>query len=489
MTILDFTEATRILERFRAANVLVIGDLMLDEYVTGDARRVSPEAPVPVVSVSNESFGLGGAANVANQIAALGATVELAGVVGDDDAGSLFRKCCDDLGVGSNAVIVDESRPTTRKMRVIADRQHVLRVDREVTTPLAADVEARFVAALTNVSRPDVIVVSDYAKGVVTPTLYAHVVALARSWRVPLLVDPKDADLRKYDGATLVKANHHELEAAVRRLVRTDDVATREEQVAILLDRLDVESLVVTMGEQGLAVFERNAPPTILPTDAEQVFDVSGAGDVVLAVLALGAAIDLPRPVAAHLGNVAAGIAVRRLGVSIVGPGELAARLGGAQATKVLTRTQLTDRCGWWRAQGRSIVITNGCFDLLHPGHLHLLRHASELGDALVVAVNSDRSIRDLKGPDRPLISEGERTALIAALACVDAVVVFEGPDLVELLAELAPDVLVKGADYRIDDVVGRETVEAAGGRVALIDLLAEHSTTSLVERIRSGDG
>jgi D-beta-D-heptose 7-phosphate kinase/D-beta-D-heptose 1-phosphate adenosyltransferase len=475
-----------LLERFQELRLLVIGDVMLDEYRSGDVSRTSPEAPVPVVKVQDEHHCLGGAANVANVARALGASVDLFGAVGSDVAGERFTNECERLGIESTNLVRTDARPTTRKLRVLAQHQQVLRLDWEEERPIADEVADEVLARLRRCERPDVVIVSDYAKGFLTPKVLEGLMQQAKQWGAPVLVDPKYADLSRYRGATVIKANLREFEASVGHRVLDDLEAELAQGSAALMDAADIDALVVTLGERGLAICSRNAEPELMPTSARDVYDVSGAGDAVITVLGLSLALGVDIRTAARLANEAAGIAVGKSGVAVVEPEELAARFIHGVRDKVISRDELESRVAWWRVQKQKVVFTNGCFDLLHVGHLHVLRQAAALGDVLLVAVNSDDSVRRLKGETRPLIDERDRTALLAALDCVDAVVVFDEDTPLELIRAVRPHVLVKGGDYEREQVVGHDVIEAWGGTVELVPLLPGHSTTNLVDRIRS---
>ena len=485
---LSHGNVAQLLERFAGLRLVVLGDVMLDEYLTGHVERTSPEAPVPVVRAESETCSLGGAANVAHLARALGAEAQLFGVVGNDGAGQRFLAQCEAAGIDASNVLVAETRPTTRKLRVLAQHQHVLRVDWEEQRPIRPEMAAQVLERLRALERPDAMVISDYAKGFLSAEVLEGAIELAREWDVPVLVDPKYADLTRYRGATVIKANLKEFEAALGHKI----VDRLEEELttgsAAILETTGAQVLVVTLGDKGLAVFQRDMEGLLVSTSIQDVYDVSGAGDSVITVLALSLAVSLPVDEAARLANEAAGVAVGKSGVAVVSPGELAARFVHGASDKIVSRDELASRVAWWRVQDQKIVFTNGCFDLLHVGHLHLLREAAREGDVLLVAVNSDESVRRLKGKSRPLISSTERTALLAALDCVDAVVVFDEDTPRELLDEVRPDVLAKGADYAVDDVVGKNRIEQDGGKVVLIPLVPDRSTSDLVERIRSED-
>ena len=485
---LSHGNVARLLERFRELRIVVVGDVMLDEYFLGSVERASPEAPVPVVKMGAESRGLGGAANVASVAAALGSKVELLGVVGDDAAGDRFLAECEVAGIDATNVVRVAGRPTTRKLRILAQHQQVVRLDWEDTRPVDETVGEALVERLRASEPADAVVLSDYAKGLLSPAVLEGLIAVGREWGAPILVDPKSSDLTRYKGATLLKPNIHELELVIGRRLRDDRETDLAEVCESILASAGVESLVVTLGEKGMAVFSRQGDPFFVPTSVREVFDVSGAGDTVIATLALSLAAGASFRDAVRVANEAAGIAVGKSGVAVVQPKELASRFAPGGADKILSREDLVHRVAWWRMQDQKIVLTNGCFDLLHVGHVHLLREAALQGDVLIVAINSDDSVRRLKGGNRPLIAADERAALLAALNSVDAVVVFDEDTPRELLDEVRPDVLVKGGDYREDQVVGRRMIADWGGSVVLIPLVPDRSTSGLVERIRSMD-
>lgn len=472
---------------FKDASVVVVGDLILDEYVEGQARRLSPEAPVQVISVERTFFRLGGAANVAHLAAVMGARVGVAGCIGLDTAGATMQRLLDEASVDRSAVVQLADRPTTRKLRALAQHQQLIRLDWEQCTPVGDGVIEAGVQACRSVSRHGVIVVSDYGKGVVDAAAMARLVPAAREAGVPLLVDPKSPDFRTYAGATLLTPNLRELEQATgRQLAEASDA----EIAAVALDciaRCALEAMVVTLGYRGILVVSRDGAPTRIATAAREVFDVTGAGDAVIAMLALGLAGELTLADASAVANAAAGIVVGKIGTAVVQPTELIGALAPHLA-KVVTRDELFATVQSLRGAGQRIVFTNGCFDLLHAGHLYLLREAAKHGDALIVGINSDASIRRLKGSLRPIITQGDRADLVAALDCVTAAVVFDEDTPAALIEQIVPDVLVKGGDYTLERVVGREIVEAHGGRVELVPFRDGYSTTSLLQRLRADE-
>jgi D-beta-D-heptose 7-phosphate kinase/D-beta-D-heptose 1-phosphate adenosyltransferase len=461
----------------------VIGDLMLDEYVLGAVERISPEAPVPVVRVRATEFRLGGAANVARQVAALGARVTLAGVVGADTAGEELIRLCNSAQIDTRAVLEVPDRRTTRKLRVLGHAQQLVRLDWEDAKPCTPHTAARLMSALSDGDPPDVIILSDYAKGVITPETFAGVMRVRG--RVPVVVDPKHRDFTRYRGATALTPNLRELEAAAGRTLAVHDTATIAAVARSLAQAAELEAMLVTLSEHGMLLVPVDGPEIAIPAVQRAVFDVTGAGDTAIAVLSLSLASQAPFAAAVELANAAAGVSVGQVGAVAVDAAAIRDALATRPDGKILGREALASRAASWRMAGKRIVLTNGCFDLLHAGHLSLLGQAARLGDVLVLAINSDASVRRLKGSERPVVSQADRAALLAALSFVDAVTIFEEETPIEVLRSVRPDVLVKGADYQLTEVVGRELVEANGGRVVLVPLVPEKSTTALVERIR----
>jgi D-beta-D-heptose 7-phosphate kinase/D-beta-D-heptose 1-phosphate adenosyltransferase len=474
-----------VLDSYRGMHVWVVGDLMLDEYVMGAVERISPEAPVPVVRVRDTEHRLGGAANVARQVATLGAKVSLAGVIGEDAAGSDFLRLCEASNIDTRAVLRVPERRTTRKLRVLGHSQQLLRLDWEDMRPCDTPSSSTMVEKLAAGPRPDAIILSDYAKGVLTPEAIAAVTALRGA--APVVVDPKHKDFTRYRGATTITPNLRELEVAAGRALDADDTGAIAAAARPLAQAAGLEAMVVTLGDRGMLVVPVQGKETAVPAIQQAVYDVTGAGDTAISVLALSLAARASLLEAAQLANAAAGVSVSQIGAIAVDAGSIRDALHARPDGKVLKREELVARAATWRMTGRRIVFTNGCFDLLHAGHLSLLSQAASLGDILVLAINSDASVRRLKGPERPLVPQEDRAAVLAALGFVDAVTIFDEDTPLEVLQSVRPHVLVKGGDYRLDQVVGREFMEATGGRVALVPLTPEKSTTALVERIRSG--
>lgn len=472
---------------FGAARVLVVGDLMLDRYLWGQVGRISPEAPVPVLHLGRETETAGGAANVARNLTGLGLQVALAGVTGSDEHRRRLLGLLEEQGIETSAVLADSSRPTTTKTRVIGGQQQMLRIDAERLTPLSAALEDRLYALIEPQLRTaSVLVLSDYAKGVLFGGLCRRLIGAARRQAIPVLVDPKGRDFSRYLGATLITPNRHELAQAAS--VDPGDLRQLGAAASRLRADLGLQRLVLTLGELGLLLVEREAQ-TRIPAVAREVFDVSGAGDTVIATLAAAQAAGLDPIDSAHLANLAAGVVVAKVGTATVSLGELSHALSDEvaleQAAKCCDLDELQSRVRTWQASGERVVFTNGCFDLLHAGHVTYLERARRYGHRLVVGLNSDRSVRALKGPGRPLIAEQDRARVLAALAAVDAVVLFDEDTPLALIEALRPDVLAKGADYRPEQVVGAEQVRGWGGELVLVPLLEERSTSGIIRRMQ----
>ena len=472
-------------------NALVIGDLMLDQYLWGKAERISPEAPVQVVDVTREEIRIGGAGNVANNLVALGCRVSVASVVGGDENGTILLHAFSGKGIDVTGIVEDPSPTTSRKTRVLAANQQIVRIDRESRDEIGPDNEQRIIDYLNaHGGRFNVILVSDYLKGVLTPTLLAEVITYARRREIPVVVDPKGSDYTKYRGATVLTPNRKEAEAASGIAIRDEESLCRAGER--LLETADLTALVITRSEEGMSLFLRGGQVVHIPTYAREVFDVTGAGDTVLAVLGMALAGGVGFADGARLANVAAGVAVGKVGTSTVSPAEIVGSVGfqhGEGDAKVKNLDALAVIIAAEKARGKQVVFTNGCFDLLHVGHVKYLQKARGFGDLLVLGLNSDASIRRLKGEKRPLIGQEERAHILAALDCVDYVVVFDEDTPLTLIETLRPAVLVKGGDYTLDGVVGREVVESYGGRVELVAFVDGRSTTNIIEKILKAYG
>lgn len=467
---------------FAGSRVLVVGDVMLDRYWHGDTGRISPEAPVPVVRIGGREARLGGAANVALNVAATGATAALVGVIGDDEDGAAVRELLEAAGIEAR-LLVSPQHPTIAKLRVISRQQQLIRLDFERGFDAhafdAAALEAAFAALLADAGA---VVCSDYAKG--TLTAVPGFIAAARRAGKPVLVDPKGADWQRYAGTSLITPNWSEFLAAAGPCA---DEAAVTERAGGLRARLNLDALLVTRSERGMSLFADGAP-LHLPTQAREVFDVTGAGDTVIAVAGAALAAGVALPDAAALANLAAGIVVGKLGTATASPAEMrrAARERHAVEAGIVDQARLAALIEEAKAHGEKVVLTNGCFDLLHPGHVAYLEAARELGDWLVVAVNSDDSVRRLKGAGRPITPLAQRMAVLCGLAAVDWVVDFHEDTPAALIEQLLPDVLVKGGDYREADIAGAAAVRAAGGDVRVLDFVPGYSTSDIVRRMQA---
>jgi D-beta-D-heptose 7-phosphate kinase/D-beta-D-heptose 1-phosphate adenosyltransferase len=484
--VLDLLEAG-----FRRLHVLVVGDVMIDRYIVGDVERISPEAPVPVLRQGREYSSPGGAANVAMNLAGLGLKTALAGIVGSDGHGAELRKLLQNAGVDAS-FLVESQLPTIAKTRVVSRTQQLMRIDVESREQYpSTDCETLQGSAVIAVADADAVILSDYAKGSLSEGLCQAVIRAARSKGIPVLADPKTRDLAKYSGATTICPNLHELSTATGvDLHRVEDLLQAGRD---LLVSLDIDFLTVTMSDKGIRVLQRNgAEEYHSPARAREVFDVSGAGDTVIATLAAALAGGLKVESAVELANVAAGIVVAKVGTVPIAAHEIVSELtvsGGVNSAEkvLLERARAIARVQEWRASGETIVFTNGCFDLLHIGHITLLEDCRRFGSKLVVAMNTDRSVSALKGPARPIVGENERTRVMGALASVDLVTLFDEETPLELIRAMKPDVLVKGGDYAVETVVGHEDVLAAGGRVEIVPTVEGFSTSNIVKKMVEG--
>lgn len=466
---------------FNGSQVLVVGDVMLDRYWTGGTSRISPEAPVPVVKVDQIEDRAGGAGNVALNIAALGAGASLIGIVGNDEAGEALRTRLQAAHVHTDFQVVD-NKPTITKLRVMSRHQQLLRMDFEQA--FAAEDSSEFVhKAEQLIPHVGALILSDYAKGSLANI--QPLIAIANKHKVPVLVDPKGTHFEAYAGATLLTPNLHEFEAVVGECAT--EQALVEKGVA-LLKKLRLQALLVTRGEQGMTLLREGQPELHLPARAREVYDVTGAGDTVISVLAASLAAGEPLPNAVALANLAAGIVVGKLGTATVSAPELRRAVKADQGSErgVLNEEQLLLALEEARAAGEKIVFTNGCFDIIHAGHVGYLEDTRALGDRLIVAINSDESVSKLKGPGRPINPVDRRMAVLAGLEAVDWVTSFNDDTPERLLKLIKPDVLVKGGDYTTDQVVGHEIVRAYGGDVRVLSFFENVSTTAIVKKIQS---
>ncbi len=485
---------------FSAISVLCVGDVMLDRYVYGAMERISPEAPVPVLRLTRTREMAGGVGNVASNILSLGGRAVLVGLVGQDAAGAALTAIVAGQGCATDGLVPSPARPTICKTRFIAASQQVVRTDEESRLPLQPEEQAALMAAIDrHIGGARVLVLSDYNKGVCAPTVLAHAIEAARRLGIPVFVDPKSDDFTRYRGATCITPNARELAAAAG--MPADDEAQVVLAARHVMGQAEAAAILATRSDRGMMLVERGAAALSVPARAREVFDVSGAGDTVIAAMALAHGGGHSLAQAMRIANAAAGVVVGKLGtatadiVEVMQELELLDRQFGehpgpdeaAGALATLAHAQaLSAR---WKAQGLRVGFTNGCFDILHPGHVALLAAARAACDRLIVALNTDAGVRRLKGPLRPVNRLSARAQVMAALRHVDLVVCFDEATPIELIRALLPDVLVKGSDYAPDQVVGAELVRAAGGTLLLAGLVPEQSTTATIARIRAAEG
>jgi D-beta-D-heptose 7-phosphate kinase / D-beta-D-heptose 1-phosphate adenosyltransferase len=475
------------LARLSEATVLCIGDLMLDDFVYGEVSRISPEAPAPVLAVTRNEQIMGGAGNVARNIAALGARCIFIAVVGEDDASRTLMRAIGAEPLIEPHLVVDRARPTTRKVRFVSDHHstHLLRADWEMAQPLDPKTEKAIIdRALAELPRAASVVLSDYAKGALTPRVIREVIAAAKAAGIPVIVDPKAADYAIYRGATVIKPNRKELGDATRQRVGSDDEVVA---AAKALNReLGTDAVLVSLSDAGLTFVPAHGAAIHVPAYPVKVRDASGAGDTIVSVMAVLLGLRADYELAIRAANAAGSVVVGKPGTATVSVAELRARILpaaslAAEEKIVFDWSLIDERLAGWRAADLRIGFTNGCFDLIHPGHIKVLTQARAACDRLVVGLNSDASTKRLKGAGRPVQAQQARAEVLAAFEAVDLVVLFEEDTPLELIRRVRPKVLVKGADYQREDVVGREIVEAQGGEVILVDLAPGHSTSALV--------
>ena len=479
-------------QAFSRQTVLCIGDLMVDEFVYGEVSRISPEAPAPVIAAQRSETNIGGAGNVARNIASLGGQCIFTGLIGEDEVGvKLAVTLAQEPGIES-VLVHDPARPTTRKVRFVSEHfsTHMLRADWERAEPAASEIEQKLIdAVLPNIARADIVLLSDYAKGVLTARVIRNVIDTAKSLGKRVIVDPKSANLAIYRGASLLTPNRREFAEATRS--RADSDAGIAEAALDAMVLADCEAMLVTQSEHGMTLVTRRGEAIHVPALPVKVRDVSGAGDTVAAALALSLAAGAGWEAALRVANAAAAVAVGKKGTATVTPAELRRKIlphaSLAAEEKIAPADVLDAHLAEWRREGLRVGFTNGCFDILHPGHVKVLTAARGACDRLVVGLNSDSSVRRLKGEGRPVQDERARAEVLAALEAVDLVVIFAEDTPIKLIEHVRPSVLVKGGDYTREQVVGHEIVEAHGGEILLVDILEGHSTTSLVKRAREG--
>ncbi|UGV25903.1 D-glycero-beta-D-manno-heptose-7-phosphate kinase [Rhodopseudomonas boonkerdii] len=484
----DFDALSHLLPK---QTVLCIGDLMLDEFVYGEVSRISPEAPAPVIAAQRSEIVIGGAGNVARNIAALGARCIFVGLIGADDAAeTLKRHLAQESGIEA-LLVIDASRPTTRKVRFVSEHfsTHMLRADWELARPASAEIEKQLLdVILPQIVRADIVLLSDYAKGVLTARVIRNVIDAAKKFGKRVIVDPKSANFAIYRGATLLTPNRKEFAEATRSRADTEINIAAAQEAMILAD---CAAMLVTQSEHGMTLVARDGEAIHVPAMSAKVRDVSGAGDTVAAMLAVALAVGADWETVLRLAAAAAAVAVGKQGTAVVLPQELRRKVLPhatlAAEDKIVAAEDLAARLDGWRQEQLRVGFTNGCFDILHPGHVKVLTAARATCDRLIVGLNSDSSVKRLKGPDRPVQDERARAEVLAALEAVDLVVIFDEDTPIRLIETILPSTLVKGGDYTREQVVGHEIVAANGGEVVIVDILQGHSTTSLVERARSG--
>jgi len=482
---IDYEELIR--HQLKGLRVLVIGDIILDRYIWGKVERTSPEAPVPVVNVDEEYFVLGGAGNVAHNLAVMGVQTLLLGVIGKDTLGKKVLQLLRRSKIYDKFVVADESRPTILKTRILSSGQQLIRIDREKvhspTPSVINELMKRYITALKDVNG---IIISDYAKGVLSNPFLAEIIREAKKKGVKIFVDPKGRDFQKYRGVECLTPNLKESEKATG--ISISDEATLTEAGKKLLNLTKARCVAITRGADGVAVFQPRRAPQFIPGHRREVYDITGAGDTFISHFASGYFCGLDFVDSASLANYAAAITVSKLGVATVSPDELLAFIKEeSYLSKCKSLPELQHIVRSLKSQGKKIVFTNGCFDLLHIGHIKFLEQARNLGDCLIVAINSDASVRRIKGPPRPIISADDRASILSALHFVDYVIIFEQDKPLSLIRAIQPDILVKGKNLEPEEIVGREIVQSYGGEVRRLPFFSNVSTEQIINSIRNG--
>lgn len=472
---------------FSGAEIVVIGDIMLDRYYWGEVERISPEAPVQVVKVTRKTQRLGGAGNVAMNLSGLQCPLFLLAVCGDDSQGDYLSKVLQDEKIDHH-LVVNSNQPTTTKTRIIGQGQQLLRLDEEESIAISADIEEKLLQHFDpRLATAQAVILSDYGKGIFKGDFARKIISRCRSTGVPVFVDPKGGNWNRYKNATCITPNENEF-ALIAPFDRSDDADLEAKAQEIITD-LELAQLLVTRGAKGMSLLNPAQKPIHIPTRAREVFDVSGAGDTVIATLAAAQACGLSSSAAARLANTAAGVVVGKLGTHAISAFELKQALMGkeiAGTDKVADHKQAAKITDQWRREDKKIVFTNGCFDILHIGHMKILRSAAAHGDKLIVGLNSDASVKRLKGESRPVMAEEERASLLSNIESVDMVVVFEEDTPLELINCIRPDIIVKGGDYTPATVVGRAEVESWGGKVVIVPVVEGISTTNVIHKMNA---
>ncbi len=480
----------KLLTNINNIKILVVGDFMIDEFLIGKVKRINPEAPVPILNVQDEKFLLGGAGNVVANLISLGAGAFVSTVIGDDDDVGIMKNLINEHNISTKGIFQEENRITTRKTRLISEHQHLIRYDRETKKPINYKSENQIITYAESImEKVDAIILEDYAKGVFTDILLKEMISLGNINNKPVIVDPAKRSWEVYAGATIITPNVNEASYTLDRELTTEEDI--EKAGFDIMSRFDLPYLLITRASKGMSLFIREGSQKIdIPTKALDVYDEAGAGDTVVASLAVGIATGLSYIQSANFANTTAGIAVGKSGIATVTMLEVINHLKEQdklyiQYRKHLTRIEAKKTCHNLRLAGRKIVFTNGCFDVLHAGHIRYLEEAANLGDVLIIGLNSDNSVSRLKGNDRPINPTDDRLEVLSALGFVDYVVVFDEDTPYELIKAIKPDVLVKGGDYKPEDVVGKDIVEEEGGEVILIDFIDGKSSTNIIEKIK----
>ena len=473
--------------QIRDARILCVGDVMLDRFVYGDVSRISPEAPVPVCRVLSESTMLGGAGNVVRNLDAVGVTSHLISVIGADEPGDELQKLLGELKRATPYFVLDNSRQTTVKERFISSSQHLLRVDREVVELVAKETSEKIIQHVTKIIFDvDALIISDYGKGVFSEESISAIISCAKEENIPVIVDPKGNDYSRYRGAALITPNRRELaEASHMSLEGNDEIGNAAAKIA---EENGIANVLVTRSNEGMTLVTKDKVEH-LSAEAQEVFDVSGAGDTVVAIISAAIAGKVPLITGARLANIAAGIVVGKMGTATIFGGDLTSAIRRHDyilptEAKVKELPAALAQITEWRGNGERIGFTNGCFDLIHPGHIKLLTKARKACDKLIVGLNTDQSVTRIKGQNRPIQDEMGRSTVLASLTCVDLVILFSEETPQNLIEVIHPDVLAKGADYKLEDVVGAGTVQSYGGDVLLVEIVVGHSTTDTIARI-----
>lgn len=468
-------------------HALVIGDVMLDRYLIGSVGRISPEAPVPIVLLNEQNERAGGAANVAANLAQLGIKTHIVGCVGDDNEAKILVKLLNAMDINANGICTSINRPTIAKTRIVGGHQQMLRLDQEDSTVYSKSEHTLLREAIKQQLslKPSVVILSDYAKGLLSDEICKQIITQCKTQHIPLLVDPKGRDYSKYKGATAITPNKLEAAEACATTTHDPDLVN---QLKTLKNSLNLQFLAMTRGEEGITLIDEDVHH--LPAVAKQVFDVSGAGDTVIATLAAGLMNGLSPIESLQLANIAAAIVVGKLGTVPISQHELYEALinqqGDEQAHKICDLAQLMQKVEAWKKAKQQIVFTNGCFDLLHAGHVTYLEAAKKRGDKLILGLNTDRSVSAIKGPSRPVVHENDRARVLAALESVDAVILFDEDTPLNLIKRIQPNIIAKGSDYAADQVVGGKEVLSWGGKIALIDLVEGRSTSNIIRKMNA---